>query len=249
MYKVLDAHEIQVNERTQGSVKSATVTHKGGKGRSQYTTKTSTVSPVVVSDIIEKVAARNGIEAKGVWNPFGRPYVCNGIPDTDLVELSNDVGKRKFRKMVPSKEYRESSQQMVKLINDMKSTQKLLKEWKLFDRNESKAHRKNVGKKKDVAESGSIASRKQGNSSRLARAGLPKSSGERESTIERIAHLGIEKKTKKKVQRIKKSDYDFKNEKDPDTLIARWHESFLEVSKKKDEELVEALYLREEVSY
>jgi len=78
----------------------------------------------------------------------------------------------------------------------------------------------------------------------------PQSSAPRKkSTLEIIAELGQEKKVKKKAIRLKKADYDFALEKDPKTLVARWHKQFHSTKQKLDDELLQNLVLREKDKY
>ncbi|GAB5369201.1 hypothetical protein AAMO2058_001385200 [Amorphochlora amoebiformis] len=223
MHKVLDAEEIQVDERTQGVVTGAEVVHKGGKGRSQYSNKSNKAPASVVSEIIEKSAVKRGEKGMGVWNPLGRIYVCNGVPDVDLVDLSHDsMPRRGRRKNLQTKEYRQASASYMRLSNKLKATQKQVKNW---NRPGTKQEEEIV--MKDDARGDSTAPRKL-------------------TTIEIIQNLGQEKKVKKKPKVVKKPTYDFAHERDPNALVGKWHSQFAAIRKKKDGELLDNLVLREE---
>mmetsp|Transcript_11586 Transcript_11586/g.23330 ORF Transcript_11586/g.23330 Transcript_11586/m.23330 type:complete len:427 (-) Transcript_11586:237-1517(-) len=224
MHKAVAADEIIIDERTQGHVKSAEVVHKGNGVRSTYSSSNNKAPATVVSEIIEARAQRRGEVSMGVWNPLGSQYTCNGNPDTDLVELQTDDRKCKKRQ-VHKQEYSKASQHFIKLKTNLRKTDLQLQNW-------NKAPKTEPVKKKPV--------KKEELSS-------PKSTAPREkTTIEKIKDLFDKPPPKKKVVIRKKVEYDFAQETDPDTLVARWYEAFAQQRKKKERELLDALIAREE---
>jgi len=225
MYRQQDINEVTIDDRSTDPVTGAVVVDKRLNSRTKYSNKSSKTPASIVSEIIEKNAIKRGEDGKGVWNPLGKAYTCNGDPDTDLVEMGNDGKKSKGRrKHISTRDYAEPTQKMIKLMKHVKATQQLLKEWKLFDRPEPEEKSIKPVKKDDRPQS---------------------SAPRKKSTLEVIAELGQEKKVKKKAIRLKKADYDFALEKDPKTLVARWHKQFHSTRQKLDDELLQNLVLRE----
>jgi len=228
MYRRIENDEIKVDDRNAKLPSGVEVVHKETKSQRKFMLKGTKAPASMVSDIIEKNATKRGEEERGVWNPLGRIYTCNGNPDTNLVEMPTGDSadkKRRPKKAVPTSDYAESSKKMLKLQRDLKATQQQLKEWKLFNRQQDEPQEKKTTlvKKDEI-----------GNAPR------------KKSTIEIISELGVEKKSKRKIIKEVKKDYDFASEKDPNTLIARWHQEFNKVKIKKEKELVKSLIIRQE---
>lgn len=228
MYRIVAADEIAFHERAANDVGNAEVVKSGGRGssvkgnRSQYSQNNKKSQASIVSDIIEKNGAKRGEKKQGVWQPLGSQYFCNGAPDTVLGEYR--LNKRKKKTGII--EYPNASRRMIQLEKKIQSTQKMLKDWKIYEQKKSKLSEKKT-KKKDDDRTRSTAPRE-------------------ETTLEKIQGLGFSQKTRKKQTTTKKATYDFANETDASTLVDRWRQRFAKVKKKKEEELLDALVSREE---
>lgn len=234
MYKQLAGREIEFSDRSQDKVSGADVTIKGDKSavlaRSQYSSGSKPIA-LVVSEIIARKAEwrEEASDNIGVWNPIGKQFACNGQPDTDLASL--EPNNRRRRKPSTTKEYADSSRRMIKLQDDIRRTQRLLKNWQIGERKKPKVAADTRPQKSDKKDS----------SERV------KSTAPRKlTTIEVIQALDSEAKPKKKPPKPRKQRYDFRNETDPDTLVARWHEKFVKAKIRKDEELLDRLVTRAE---